>query len=290
MLDFADVTAKIRPSGPQTAARKEPDDMSSAIDWTPVATLIATAEACGATIGAEIVPPSGEHFSHNHDRRFVAASTVKIAIMIELFRRIDAASESLDTRHTMAAADKSTGSGILAQLDDGLELTLGDFAYLMMSISDNTATNILIDRLGMAQINATMRSMGMRQSTLGRRMRGRTRTTEEQENWAVPAEYAEVMSALFENRAASAGSCARMLALLESQQNDRRIARHLPKVETPRWGSKTGSLPGVVNDVGFIMTAHGPLILAIYCESPSDAHTGEQIIGDIAKAALDAVT
>jgi beta-lactamase class A len=264
--------------------------MPSPTDWTAVAAIIATAEASGATVGASIASPVGKHFSHNHDRRFVAASTVKIAIMIDLFRRIDAGSDALDTRHTMTAADKSTGSGILAQLHDGLELTLGDLAYLMMSISDNTATNILIDRLGMAQINATMQSLGMRHSTLGRRMRGRTRTTEEQENWAVPAEYARTIAAPLEDRAASATSCAKMRALLESQQNDRRIARHLPKTDTPSWGSKTGSLPGVANDVGFIMTAHGPLILAVYCESLPDAHTGEQIIGDIAKAALDAVT
>jgi beta-lactamase class A len=77
-----------------------------------------------------------------------------------------------------------------------------------------------------------------------------------------------------------------MIALLEKQTNDRRIARHLPRGDArPRWGTKTGSLTGVVNDVGFIMTAAGPLILAIYCEI-ADPNEGEAVIGAVARAAL----
>ncbi len=256
--------------------------------WTGVADVISRAEGQGAVIGVSLIAPGGGRFSHNGGRRFVAASTVKIPIMIELFRQIDAGGLPLDLVHTLTAEDKTTGSGILAQLHAGIAPTLGDLAYLMMSISDNTATNILIERVGMGRVNATMRELGMQSSALGRLMRGRLRQADEQENWAVPDEYAAVMAALLEDRAASAGSCASMVALLETQQNDRRIARHLPRTARPRWGSKTGSLPGVVNDVGFIMTEAGPLILAVFCENPQDPLSGEQIVGDIAKAALEA--
>jgi beta-lactamase class A len=209
--------------------------------------------------------------------------------MIELFRQIDAGTQSLDHRHTLRPEDKATGGGIILHLHDGIEFTLGDLAYLMMSISDNTATNILIEQVGMAQVNATMRRLGMANSTLGRKMRGRAVLDSEQENWAVPNDYATVIAALLGNRAASAAACAQMVALLEKQQNDRRIARHLPRVDRPRWGSKTGSLPGVVNDVGFVMTARGPLILAVYCERPADPLAGEAIIGEISRAALAAI-
>jgi beta-lactamase class A len=263
--------------------------MPSVIDWTHVAETIAQAEASGAVLGVSIIAPTGERFAHNGDRRFVAASTVKIPIMIELFRQIDAGGPSLDTTHTLRAEDKTTGSGVLAHIHAGTALTLGDLAYLMMSISDNTATNILIDRVGMARVNATMRDLGMNASTLGREMRGRHVVAEEQENWAIPNEYATVMAALLDNRAASPDSCARMLALMELQQNDRRIARHLPEADRPRWGSKTGSLPGVANDVGFIATDRGPLVLAVFCEM-SDRHAGERMIGDIAQAALAPMT
>ena len=74
---------------------------------------------------------------------------------------------------------------------------------------------------------------------------------------------------------------------LEAQQNERRIARHLPQVDRPRWGSNTGSLTGVTNDVGFVMTAPGPVIVAIFCENPPNPHAGEQITGDIAQALIN---
>lgn len=248
--------------------------------------VIARAEATGAVVGLSLIGPDGARFSHNGSRRFVAASTVKIAIMIELFRQIDAGAQSLEAVHVLRAEDKATGSGVVAALHDGLAFTLGDLVYLMMSISDNSATNILIDRVGMARVNATMQDLGMTDSTLSRRMRGQHAEGMEVENWAVPDEYAPVIAALLQGRAASAESCRRMVALLEQQQNGRRIARHLPQEARPRWGSKTGSLPGVCNDVGFVMTQRGPLILAVFCEGMADAHAGEQIIGDVARAAL----
>ena len=118
-------------------------------------------------------------------------------------------------------------------------------------------------------------------------MRGSSAEAGEQENWAVPEDYARVIGALLNGTAASASACTQMLALLEGQQNDRRIARSLPRMNRPRWGSKTGSLPGVVNDVGFVFTSHGPVILAIFCENSVDPHDGERVIGDVARAVLD---
>ena len=260
--------------------------MDSPSDWPGVRDVIATAEAAGAVLGVAARAPTGARFSHNGARRFVAASTVKIAIMIELFRQVDAGRLSLQAGYRLRPGDKASGSGVVGQLHDGIEFTLADLAFLMMSISDNSATNILIDHVGQDKVNATMRELGMAGSMLGRRMRGSHVDPGEQENWAVPDDYARVIETLFDGSAASAGSCAGMLALLESQQNDRRIARHLPRTDRPRWGSKTGSLPGVANDVGFVMTDRGPLIMAVFCENPPDPNEGERIIGDVAKALL----
>ena len=261
-------------------------------DWTQLSAAIA--QASDAKLGvAVIAPPDGKNggsrFAHDADRRFVAASTVKIPIMVELFRRIDQGRDSLDHIHVLRAEEKSTGGGVVKELHPGLTFTVADLCYLMMAISDNSTTNILIDRVGMAETNATMQSLGMTNSVLGRPMRGRPPLSGESENWAVPSEYATLIAALFANTAASPASCAAMIGQLEKQTNDRRIARHLPRTDRPRWGSKTGSLPGVVNDVGFIMTPHGPLILSVYVEI-ADPNAGEAVIGDIARAALAAVT
>jgi beta-lactamase class A len=257
-------------------------------DWTGLSAAIAEAEAAGCTLGVAAIAPGGDRFAHNGDRRFVAASTVKIAIMLELFRRIDAGQDSLDAIHVLKPEDRATGGGVVKELHPGLAFTVADLCYLMMAISDNTTTNILIERVGMAAVNAAMRSLGMERSCLGRIMRGRPVAATEQENWSVAAEYAGLVAAILAGRAASAQSCAAMVAMFEKQTNDRRIARHLPRGENrPRWGSKTGSLTGVVNDVGFIITPKGPLVLAVYCEI-ADPNDGEAVIGAVARAALAA--
>lgn len=260
--------------------------MTNNIDWSEVSGAIARAEAGGAVLGVAAIAPGGARFSHRGDRRFRAASTVKIAVMIELFRQIDAGVLSLETLRTVTAADKTGGSGVMRHLHDGIAMTLGDLLHLMMSISDNTATNLLIDVVGMEKVNATMRDLGMAGSRLGRKMTG-VAGAPALENWAVPDEYAAVIAALFAGTAASSSACAAMIGVLEQQQNDRRIARHLPQEGRPRWGSKTGSLTGVVNDVGFIMTRRGPLIISVFCEAVADPLAGEAMIGDVAAAALD---
>ena len=263
--------------------------MASDIDWTQVADVIRDAERSGSVIGVAIIAPSGERFGHNADRRFVAASTVKIPIMIALFRRIDAAECSLSDRRQLRGEDRTPGSGVMLHLHDGMEFTLRDLVYLMVSISDNTATNMLIDIVGIEQVSATMRDLGMIGSTFSRKMRGRATQANEQENWATPSDYAGVTAALLGNNAASADACAEMIAMLEKQQNDRRIARYLPSPGGPRWGSKTGSLPGVANDVGFVATDRGMLVVSVFCERQADPHLGERIVGDISRAALETV-
>lgn len=249
--------------------------------------IIADAEAAGATVGLSVRRPDGTAFDHNADQAFPSASTVKIAIMIGLFRRVDAGQDTLDTRRTFTDADRTTGSGVMTHMDAGMALTLRDINYLMMSISDNAATNILIDHVGMQEVNAVMRSLGMPRSVLGRPMRGRLALPGETENIAYPGEYATMVQALLDNRAASAESCAAMLGMMEKQQNDRRIARHLPRGEArPRWGSKTGTNPGVVNDVGYIFTQAGPVVIAAFLRGVTDPLEGERIIGDLARAAI----
>lgn len=261
-----------------------------AVNWKGVQDVIARCETGGIKVGVGAISPSGERFAHNGDRSFVAASTVKIGIMIEIFRRIDAGKLALDKLHKMTADDKSNGSGVLLHMHTGIEVTIGDLVYLMMSISDNTATNILIDYAGMAEVNAAMKSLGMANSVLGRKMRGRPVLPGENENLAVPSEYVTAIQAILGGTAASKEACTQMVLILEKQQNDRRIARHLPRQGRPRWGTKTGTLPGVANDVGFIMTAKGPAIVSVFTENLPDTLRGEEIIGEVARAVLTAVS
>lgn len=258
------------------------------VNWSEVEGIIYRAEGTGGVVGATIVAPSEDTFEYHGDRRFRAASTVKIPIMIEIFRQIDQGKRTLDDTFTLTQAEKAPGSGVMLHLHDGMVLTLADLLYLMISISDNTATNMLIDLAGMAQVNETMRSLGMVNSTLGRKMLNRPAQGEEHENWATPDDYVTAVQAILDGQAASEQSCKEMIALLEKQQNRRRISRHLPESQDIRWGTKTGSIRGVTNDVGFIMTPEKTMVLAIFCENLPDQHVGEEVIGAISRAAMAA--
>jgi hypothetical protein len=107
---------------------------------------------------------------------------------------------------------------------------------------------------------------------------------------ATPNDYAGAIAAILDGKAASEESCKAMTALLETQQNRRRIARYLPAPvplsETIRWGSKTGTTRGVCNEAGFIIGSNGRLIIAVYTEHYADTHVAEQVIGEIARAAM----
>lgn len=261
--------------------------MGKSRDWTKLDELVRNAEQSGGRIGLTIFAPDGDAFVYRGDQQFRAASTVKVPLMIEIYRQIDRGQRSLDDRYELRAEDRAPGSGVMLHLHQGAVLTLNDLIYLMISISDNTATNVLIELAGMENINGAMRSLGMSKSTLGRKMKNRPAKGDERENWATPNDYATVVREILQGRAASELACAQMTAMLEKQQNKRRISRYLPDRPGIRWGSKTGSIEGVTNDIGFIETDRGVLILSVFCENLPDQHVGEKVIGDIARAAME---
>jgi beta-lactamase class A len=249
--------------------------------------------ACSATdedrngiIGCTIVAPDGYRFERHNERRFRSASTVKIPIMIEIYRQIDRGEISPDQIITLTDADRTPGSSWLQYLHEGIEFTVDDLITLMISMSDNTATNMLIDLAGLEQINATMRNLGMTNSVLGRKMKGVPSEPGQPENWATPDDYANVIAAILDGIAASAASCERMIEMLGRQDNDRRIARYLPKADGIKWGSKTGTVGDAVNDVGFIEANGDRMILSFFCEGFLNKHIAEQAIGEMSRGAM----
>lgn len=255
------------------------------MSWANVSAAVEDAQRYG-TVGVSIVGPDGSRWTHEGQRKFRAASIVKIPLMVEIYRRAEAGDFSLADIHVLKAEEKAPGSGVMLHLHDGVELTLNDLVYLMISISDNTATNLLIRLAGMDAVNATIRDIGMQQSNLGREMKNRPAIEGEQENWASPEDYTLVVQSILNGNAASEASCQAMIEMLKKQQNTRRISRYIPQSDEIEWGTKTGSIKGVTNDVGYVRTDKGTLIIAVLCEGMGDQHRGEQVIGEISRAAL----
>jgi beta-lactamase class A len=255
---------------------------STTIDWSAVSAQFDAVAHNGGVAGIAIAHNGEIADGWNSDRIFRAASTIKIAVMIEIFRREEQGGLKRTDIVPLKNGDRVPGSGVLAHLHEGLNLTVDDLLYLMISISDNSATNMLVDLVGLDAINATLEELGIAQSRMNRRMLGRTPGEGEPENWVTPRDFAVMVQAIVADTAASPASCAAMRDLLATQQNHERIARYLP--ESVTWGSKTGSLPNVVNDVGFVTTENGSIVIAVFTEGLSEAD-GEQAIGDIARAA-----
>ena len=255
------------------------------MDWAPLASCVESV-ARDVTVGVSVCIPGRGQWHYRGDERFPAASTAKIPIMVEAYRSIERAEICLHARHIIEAAAHSPGSGVLQFLHAGIELTTADLLFLMMAISDNTATNALIHMLGMERINETMRMLDMRDSVLGRPMVGRLAVAGEQENIATACDYTRLLKSIIEHRAASPAGCEAMLGLLQTQQNNRRIGRAVPAHAEYQWGAKNGTNLGVTNEVGFISTSNVQLIIAVYLLGVSSELAGEVMIGDIARSAL----
>ena len=259
--------------------------MTTGVSWRLVEATVESVSNQG-TVGVSIVGPDGARWEHHGDRKFSAASTVKIPIMVSIFRQIDQGKRSLDDRYQTKDEDKTGGSGVLSHMRANVDLSLYDLLYLMMSISDNMATNILIEMAGMDAVNQTMQDLGMNASNLSRPMKGRPAEADERENLATPNDYVRAIELILGGEAASRGACDAMAEILSKQQNRRRIARHLPTSNAITWGTKTGTSHGVANDVGYIIAPNGRLLIAVYTENFADTNVAEYVIGDIARSAM----
>ena len=115
---------------------------------------------------------TGITHEHNADQRFPTASVCKVPVMIELFRQVEIGNLSLDERHRLQGSISTHGSGMLKLMEDEPELTLRDYCRLMISISDNMATDFLLGVVGLESVNATLDAMGFPNTrtsvTLGR--------------------------------------------------------------------------------------------------------------------------
>lgn len=262
--------------------------MGSAGAWDRVEEVVAEVSRAG-TVGVSLIGPDGATWQRFGDRIFNPASTLKIPVMVEIYRLIDAGRLNPDDPWTLTDEARVPGSGVLNQMRSGATITLYDLLYLMISISDNLATDALITMAGVEAINRTTLDLGMKHSRLGGTLREAFAGAPELGR-ATPNDYAGAIAAILDGKAASEESCTAMTALLETQQNRRRIARYLPAPmplsETIRWGSKTGTTRGVCNEAGFIIGPNGRLVIAVYTEGYADTHVAEQVIGDIARAAM----
>lgn len=197
------------------------------------------------------------------DDLFPAASVIKIPIMVETYRQAAAGLLSLDDPLPVLAEELADGSGVLRYLHPGLPLTVADAVELMIIVSDNTATNLLIRRLGADAVNLAMDELGFaRTRTAGPIRAANADVPLARMSRTTPREMCGLLSLLATGALVSADASAAMIATLEHQLYGDMLPRHLPLTYYPerlgldempvRIAHKTGGLSGVRNDVGIV--------------------------------------
>src|SRR6266536_2406502 len=178
---------------------------------------------------------TGQEYSFNGDQRVPTASTIKIAVMIEAFARVAEVHAKWTDEVVLTKAARYGGSGVLQELSDGLHLTLRDCVNLMMLVSDNTATNLVLDYLTTDAVNARMNSLGLKQIRILRRVGsgGESKEGKEPDNKrfglgvATPREMVVLMEKLERGEIISPAVSKEMIDLMKREQSHYAIGRTL---------------------------------------------------------------
>jgi beta-lactamase class A len=264
---------------------------------------------------------TGQTASLSPDLPVKTASTIKLGILLDAAEQIRSGHATLAERLVLTKANQVEGSGVLGQLTPPIALTLGDTLTLMVVLSDNTATNMAIDRLGLEHIDATLRAAGLKNTWLYKKVYvpatgpmppdqplfGLGKTT--------PREMASIMerfatcnlslessasvkkSGPSETALADGPLCGAILHMLRNQQDRDSLPRSIESMDTSEQGSaianKTGALDQVRNDVALIATKNGPVVIAAFTFDNVDQrwngdNEGEIALAKLAKAIVDA--
>jgi beta-lactamase class A len=223
---------------------------------------------------------SGEEIGRLERQELPTASTIKLAVLYELFRQAD---EGRFERDAAAPLDRSQvvgGSGILRALGTPA-LSLRDHAVLMMSLSDNTATNVLIDRVTMAGVSARMQSLGLTGIRLRRKMMDGAAAARGNENVATPRDIVHLLRAFHTGEGLTAEGRAGALKIMEVGAGGYLRRGTPPGVQVL---NKPGELEGVRVDAAIVRAQHRPYALAVMTTYLKDDMEGERAIADVSRA------
>ena len=259
-----------------------------AIAWTVVAFITlqgvqaqtSSAPALDARVRAEIAPfkgkvslfaknlDTGETYSLNGDERVRTASTIKVAVMIEAYTRVAEGRAKWTDELVLTKAARYGGSGVLPELADGLKLTLRDCVNLMMVVSDNTATNMVLDYLTTDAVNSRMHSLGFKDTRIMRRIGGGGESKEGKEpdnkrfglGATTPHEMVQILEKLEAGEIVNKAASKDMINLMKREQVRFAIGRTIPDVPM---ASKYGALDALRSCVAILYSKQGKIAIAI---------------------------
>jgi beta-lactamase class A len=223
---------------------------------------------------------TGQKFELRCDEVFPQASSIKIAILAELYHQAQQAQLKLSNMYTVRASDLVADSYIMNGLTPGLtQLTLRDLATMMVAVSDNSATNVLIDRVGMENVNSLLDSLVLPHTRLRRKMMDLRAAGEGRENVSTPSEMMRLLEALYRGKVLNQELTADYFNVLSTPKKDSWIPRDLP--EDLKIANKHGELEGVRTDSGIVFVENRPYIICVMTTYLRRERDGEEAISKI---------
>ncbi|MBX6377888.1 MAG: serine hydrolase [Clostridia bacterium] len=260
------------------------------------ASIDSAATSAGGRVAVCVLDLEGRTWAAREaEALFPAASLAKLPILVEVFRQVARGALSWEEMVRVPPAACVSGSGVLPLLRPGVRLSLWDLAALMVAVSDNTAANLLLERVTPEAVNATLAGLGLTATRVENPFQvvphppvGR--------NLVTAGEMARLLLAVARGEVVSWDACRRMMALLKGQQHNEGLPALLPPPagwpgETPEWelAHKTGWLTGAYHDAGVLYRRGSALVVAVCTEGVGWPGGGPRLAALVGRACYDAL-
>jgi beta-lactamase class A len=219
---------------------------------------------------------TNDHYFLHEDEVFAQASSIKITVLANLYLQAQQGKLKLTDIYTVQSSDLVPDSDIMNGLTPGVtRITLRDLATMMVAVSDNAATNVLIDHVGMQNVNAMLDSLGLTHTRLRRKMMDLEAAKQGRENISTPHEMMTLLDAIYRGKLLNRESTDDFFKVL-STNKDSFIPRDLPP--GLKIANKPGELEAVRNDSGIVFVEGRPYVICVMTAFLSNEREGEEAI------------
>lgn len=225
---------------------------------------------------------TGDHFFLHENEVFAQASSIKITVLANLYLQAQQGKLKLTDLYTVQSADLVPDSDIMNGLTPGVtRVTLRDLATMMVAVSDNSATNVLIDKVGMQNVNAMLDSLGLSHTRLRRKMMDLDGARQGRENISTPREMMQLLDAIYHGKVLNKESTADFFKMLSTGK-----ASFIPRDLPPelRVANKPGELEAVRNDSGIVFVEGRPYVICAMTGYLRNERDGEDAISKVSLA------
>ena len=225
---------------------------------------------------------TGDHFFLHESEVFAQASSIKITVLANLYLQAEQGKLKLTDLYTVQSADLVPDSDIMNGLTPGVtRVTLRDLATMMVAVSDNSATNVLIDRVGMQNVNAMLDSLGLSHTRLRRKMMDLEAAKQGRENISTPREMMQLLDAIYHGKVLNKESTTDFFKMLSTGK-----ASFIPRDLPPdlKVANKPGELEAVRNDSGIVFVEGRPYVICVMTGYLRNERDGEDAISKVSLA------